>query len=76
MLTDLAAIELYEDALEAVLPGSRESWIKIIGELRWRCVKAIPKNEDVSLTCFQTCLSKDDLDHARQVSHKFLRGYF
>lgn len=69
VLSDLAAIELYEDALEEVLPGSQESWIKTIGELRWRLVKACPKNEDTSLTCLQTCLSRDDLDHARQVGH-------
>lgn len=66
-ISDLAAVELYEDALEEVLPGSQNTWINIIGELRWQCVKASPKNEDTSLVCLQTCLSRDDLDHARQV---------
>jgi N-terminal acetyltransferase B complex non-catalytic subunit len=66
-LLDLAAVELYEDALEEVLPGSRDNWIRIIGELRWQCIKASPKDEDTSLVCLQTCLSRDDLDHARQV---------
>lgn len=68
-LSDLAAVELYEDALEEVLPGSRDNWIRTIGELRWQCVKAFPKNEDTSLMCLQTCLSRDDLDHARQVGY-------
>ncbi len=67
---DLAVIELYENALEEVLPGSRESWINTIGELRWQCVKANPKHEDTSLIGLQACLSRDDLDHARQVYHE------
>lgn len=67
--SELAVIDLYEDALEEVLPGSRESWIKTIGELRWRCVKAAPKAEDTSKVCLEACLSRDDLDHARQVGY-------
>jgi hypothetical protein len=67
-LSDIEAIELYEEALEEVLPKSNETWEKIIGQLRWQCVKALPKNEDLSLKSFQACFSKGDLDHARQVS--------
>ncbi len=66
-LSDFDAIELYDEALGEILLDSHESWGKIIGELRWQCVKSAPKNEDASLKCFQACLSMDDLDHARQV---------
>jgi N-terminal acetyltransferase B complex non-catalytic subunit len=67
--SDIDAIELYEEALEQVLPESNETWERIIGQLRWQCVKTSPKNEDLSLKCFQACFSKGDLDHARQVSY-------
>jgi len=66
-LQDLETVELYDEAFEEVLPGSQESWGRIIGELRWQCVKAHPKNEDLSLKCFQACLGKDDLEHSKQV---------
>jgi hypothetical protein len=69
-LVDLEAIELYEDALGEVLPNPGESWEKIIGEIRWQCVKSTPKNEDLAFKCFQSCLLKDDLEHARQVSSR------
>lgn len=68
-LIDLAAIELCDDALEQIL-GTHDEWARIIGEIRWQCVKAIPKNEDISLKCFKACLAKKDLDHARQVSQE------
>lgn len=67
-LTEFDAIELYDEALEKVLPAAKENWTKTVGELRWQCVKATPKNEDASLKCFQVCLAREDLDHARQVS--------
>ncbi|KAE8452103.1 hypothetical protein EG329_001570 [Mollisiaceae sp. DMI_Dod_QoI] len=72
---DLAVIELYENALEEVLPGSRESWINTIGELRWQCVKANPKHEDTSLIGLQACLSRDDLDHARQIANSLEKNF-
>jgi N-terminal acetyltransferase B complex non-catalytic subunit len=72
-VADIEAIELYDEALEEALPKSGETWERIIGPLRWQCVKAQPKNEDLSLKCFQACLSKGALDHARQVSNSFLR---
>ncbi|KAF8863346.1 hypothetical protein BDZ45DRAFT_583867 [Acephala macrosclerotiorum] len=74
-ISDLAAIELYEDALEEILPGARESWIKTIGELRWQYVKAFSKQEDSCLKCFQACLSRDDLDHARQISNSLEKNF-
>jgi len=67
-LADIEAIELYDEALGEVLPKSDETWERIIGQLRWQCVKAQSKNEDLSLKSFQACLSKGALDHARQVS--------
>jgi N-terminal acetyltransferase B complex non-catalytic subunit len=66
-LSDIEAIDLYDEALEEVLPESSETWEKVIGQLRWHCVKATPKNEDLGTKCFQACFSKGDLDHARQV---------
>lgn len=68
-ITDLEAIELYDEALGEVLPETgSSSWGKSIGELRWQLVKSSPKDEDTVLKCFQECLSNGDLDHARQVS--------
>jgi N-terminal acetyltransferase B complex non-catalytic subunit len=67
-LSDIEAVELYDEALDEILPQSNETWERIIGQLRWQCVKASPKNEELSLKCFQACLSKGALDHARQVS--------
>jgi N-terminal acetyltransferase B complex non-catalytic subunit len=67
--TELDAVELYDEALEKTLgPEVQATWAKTIGEMRWQCVKAMPKNEDASLKCFQACLARHDLDHARQVS--------
>lgn len=71
---DIEAVELYEEALNEVLPESTETWERVIGHLRWQCVKASPKNEDLSLNCFQACFSKGALDHARQVHHFRLRA--
>ena len=66
-VSDIEAVELYEEALGEVLPESTETWERVIGHLRWQCVKAWPKNEDLSLNCFQACFSKGALDYARQV---------
>lgn len=67
-VVDLSAIELYDDALDQVL-GSSNDWARLMGEIRWQCVKAVPKNEELSLQNFKACLGRKDLDHARQVSH-------
>lgn len=67
VLPEVADIDLYDEALESLLPNSHQAWADIIGELRWLCVKASPKNEELSLKCFQACLSRDDLAHAQQV---------
>jgi len=73
-LTDPEAIELYDEALSEVLQDPQGTWAKIIGEVRWQCVKATPKNEDFSLKCFEECIANDDLDHARQVSYPELQS--
>lgn len=66
-ISDLEAIELYDEALTEVLPERESGWGRSIGELRWQYVKAAPKEEDAALKCFRECLSNNDLDHARQV---------
>lgn len=74
-LTDLESIELYDEALGEVMPESQEGWGRIIGELRWQCVKARPKDEDLSLKSFQACLGKNDLEHAKQVCSKITSSW-
>ena len=71
-ITDLEAIDLYDEAFREVLLEKEKSWGKIIGALRWQHVKSSPKDEQNILKCFQECLTNGDLDHARQVSRKFL----
>ncbi|KAF4637117.1 hypothetical protein G7Y89_g955 [Cudoniella acicularis] len=71
VIPELETIELYDEAFENVLPEPQESWERIVGELRWLCVKSQPKNEDLSLKCFEACLAKDDLEHAKQTSAKY-----
>jgi N-terminal acetyltransferase B complex non-catalytic subunit len=66
-LSDLEDIDLYDDALDFILPEPGNTWAKLVGELRWQSVRALPKNEDLSLKCFQACLAKDDMEHAQQV---------
>lgn len=66
-IKDLEAIDLYDEALREVLREQDKSWGKAIGELRWQYVKSNPKDEHNILKCFQVCLAKGDLDHARQV---------
>ncbi|KAL2064750.1 hypothetical protein VTL71DRAFT_3888 [Oculimacula yallundae] len=73
--SELVVTELYDDALGEVLPNPNEHWARIIGELRWQCVKASPKNEDTSLKCFQACLAKNDLDHARQIANSLEKTF-
>jgi N-terminal acetyltransferase B complex non-catalytic subunit len=64
---DLETIQVYEEAFGEVFPGLEESWARIIGEIRWQCVKSSPKDEEISLDCFKECLAQHDIDHARQV---------
>ena len=64
---DLETIQLYEEAFGEVSTGPEESWAKSIGETRWQCVKAFPKEVDLSEDCFKECLAHNDIDHSRQV---------
>ncbi|KAH7364272.1 N-acetyltransferase B complex non catalytic subunit-domain-containing protein [Rhexocercosporidium sp. MPI-PUGE-AT-0058] len=73
--SELVVTELYDDALSEVLPDPQEQWARIVGELRWQCVKALPKNEDSSLKCFQACLARNDLDHARQIANSLEKTF-
>lgn len=66
-VTDLEAIDLYDEALVGL--DQRETWPKIIGELRCQSVKSAPKDEPLSKNCLKACLSNGDLDHARQVCY-------
>ena len=66
-ITDIEAIDLYDEALGTIVPEQQESWQKIIGEMRYQSVKSAPKDEPLSRNCLKACLSKGDLDHARQV---------
>ncbi|PQE03427.1 N-acetyltransferase B complex non catalytic subunit protein [Rutstroemia sp. NJR-2017a BBW] len=65
-VTDLDDIDLYDDALEAVMPDAGELWVRTIGELRWQAVKTLPKQEELGLKSFKACLSENDLEHAQQ----------
>lgn len=65
---DVEILDLYDSAFVAILPNQGESWANAIGEMRWQLVKAMPKNEDAIKECLKACLSKDDFEHAKQVS--------
>ncbi|CAL3964286.1 unnamed protein product [Diplocarpon coronariae] len=75
VLADLVVLDLYDDSLEEVLPEPGERWAKVIGELRWQSVKASPKAEDTSINCFQRCLARNDLDHARQIANSLEKSF-
>ncbi|KAK2626510.1 hypothetical protein QTJ16_003685 [Diplocarpon rosae] len=75
VLADLVVLDLYDDSLEEVLPEPGEHWAEIIGELRWQSVKANPKNEETSTNCFQRCLARNDLDHARQIANSLEKSF-
>ena len=66
-ITDLNIVDLYDYALEEILPDAPESWATFVGELRWRFVRSNPKDEVASKECFKACLLKGDLDHAIKV---------
>lgn len=74
-ITDLNTIDLYDHALEEILPESPESWSGFIGELRWRFVKSNPKDEGACKECFKACLLKDDLDHAIKIATSLEKSF-
>jgi N-terminal acetyltransferase B complex non-catalytic subunit len=69
VLTDLNAIELYDDALGDIFPDLSEEWSNIIGEVWLLRVKALPKDEESSKKAFQQCVLKEDFDHAQQIAN-------
>ncbi|CAD6503993.1 BgTH12-05734 [Blumeria graminis f. sp. triticale] len=68
-LSNPDAIEFYAEILEEVLPGCNQTWAKIVGELKFQCIKTTPKKEDLCLKGFEACILKYDLDHARQIAN-------
>ncbi|TVY91417.1 hypothetical protein LAWI1_G001112 [Lachnellula willkommii] len=74
-IADLETVELYDEAFGEIFPEPQESWDRTIGELRWLCVKSQPKNEDLSLKCFQACLGKGDMEHAKQISNSLEKTF-
>ncbi|RFU26712.1 hypothetical protein B7463_g9620, partial [Scytalidium lignicola] len=72
---DLDAIAVYESALENISPGDEDDWARLIGRLRWQCVKAAPKNEDASLKNLRRCLAMNDIEHAQQIANSLDRNF-
>ncbi|CAD6448066.1 2ed61336-c5c5-4340-ab1c-4ca208159de1 [Sclerotinia trifoliorum] len=68
IITDQEDIDLYDDALVNAIPEAGSIWARTIGELRWQCVKAYPKQEDSALKSFKACLSERDWEHAQQIA--------
>ncbi|TQS36684.1 hypothetical protein Golomagni_02856 [Golovinomyces magnicellulatus] len=66
-LSNPDAIDLYDETMTEISYDSPEAWAKTIGELRWKSVKLSSKNEKLCLDALEACLSKNDLDHARQI---------
>jgi N-terminal acetyltransferase B complex non-catalytic subunit len=75
MIKDVDTIELYEEALQLILPKPGEIWARIIGYLRWELVKACPKNEEASKTCFKACLAQQDYEHARHIANGLEKNF-
>ncbi|KAI1005849.1 hypothetical protein K3495_g2373 [Podosphaera aphanis] len=74
-ISDLDATDLYSEVLDEILPDCLESWARIIGELKWECVKLSPKNEALCLKALEACLFKDDLHHARQIVNSIEKNF-
>jgi len=74
-VTDYDAIELLDEAFDAVLPNSPGDWAKIIGELRLQRVLAKPKEDEVSKQCFRVCIYRGDLDHAEKIANALQKAF-
>ena len=75
VLTDLDAIQFYDEALELILPKPGENWSRIIGHLRWQLVKSTPKDVDAGRACFRACLAKEDYEHARHIANSLEKNF-
>lgn len=69
-LTDLGALDLYDEASATLCPPSSREPIENLGKLRLFAVKAKPKDEDFVKKCLGACLRRDDLANSQQVSSK------
>ncbi|KAH8815250.1 N-acetyltransferase B complex non catalytic subunit-domain-containing protein [Xylogone sp. PMI_703] len=72
---DLDAIAVYEAALENILSGNEDYWARLIGRLRWQCVKASPKDEDSGLKNLRRCLIMNDIEHAQQIANSLDKNF-
>ncbi len=75
VLTDLNAVQVYDETLQLLLPKSAESWARIIGHLRWQLVKAIPTDVEASRACFRACLAREDYEHARHIANSLEKNF-
>ena len=75
VLTDLDAIEFYDQALELILPKPGASWSRVIGHLRWQLVRATPKDVDAGRTCFRACLARGDYENARHIANSLEKNF-
>ncbi|KAG0650585.1 N-terminal acetyltransferase B complex subunit arm1 [Hyphodiscus hymeniophilus] len=75
ILTDLNAIQIFDETLELILPKPGENWARIIGNLRWQLVKALPKDVDAGRACFRACLAKEDYEHARHIANSLEKNF-
>lgn len=74
-VTDYDALELLDEAFNAVLPNSPDDWARFIGELRLQRVLAKPKEDEVSKQCFRVCIYRGDLDHAEKISNALQKAF-
>jgi len=74
-VTDYDAIELLDEAFDAVMPNSPSDWAKFIGELRLQRVISRPKEDEVSKQCFRVCIYKGDLDHAEKIANALQKAF-
>jgi len=65
---DVGELELYDEALKVLFPERQSEMRSAIGKMRVEAVKAKPKDEKLARSCFRSCLKRDDLDHAQQVT--------
>lgn len=67
-LTDLGALDLYDEASATLCPPSSREPIENLGKLRLFAVKAKPKDEDFVKKCLGACLRRDDLANSQQIA--------
>lgn len=74
-LADLDALELYDEALQEVLPDSLLGWARIIGEQWLLRVKVNPTDEEGNSESFRQCLLHEDYDHAQQIANNLEKNF-